>query len=202
MTNDSFIWFRDLAYEQLVDIGRDFEESGDKETAKAILLPLAEMGMAIAQYELAMTYARGSEDYGGYPDALYWFRKSALGGQEKAAYCAVICCQALGLFAEAKFWNTLAKKIGPMPDGCSKIIPSLPRHWRDLRQTCKTCGIVLNSDTRKLCKGCKTYCYCSVECQKIHWDRSEDGHRDECKKVTELKERVKTIDWQEKLGKK
>ena len=78
VTNDSFIWFRDLAYEQLVDIGRDFEESGDKETAKAILLPLAEMGMAIAQYELAMTYARGSEDYGGYPDALYWFRKSAL----------------------------------------------------------------------------------------------------------------------------
>ena len=195
-----FIWVSDLAHGQLVEVGRAFSDSGDNETAKAILLPLAEMGMAKAQHELAVTYSRDDDGYAG---ALLWFGKSALGeANEKAAFSAAVCCNSLGMFAEAKFWHSLAMKIGPIPDGCSELFYRLLWHWRGLRKSCKACGITLNSDTRKLCKGCKTYCYCSVECQKNHWDRSEDGHREECMKVTELKERVKAIDWQEKQGKR
>ena len=190
-----------MAYEQLVEVGSAFfHGNGDKEAAKAVLLPLAKMGNTKAQHELAVAYTKDDDDIFA---ARYWFGESALGeASEKAAFSAAICCRDLGMFAEAKFWHSFAMKIGPMPDGCSELFCPVLCHCRGLRKTCAACGITLNSDTRKLCKGCKTFCYCSVECQKIHWDRSEDGHRDECKRVMELKERIKTIDLEEKPGKK
>jgi hypothetical protein len=62
---------------------------------------------------------------------------------------------------------------------------------RKIRNKCGGCGAILEGDMRKKCGGCKTFCYCSRECQKLHWNRSKNGHRDECKEVMELKRKVK-----------
>ena len=44
---------------------------------------------------------------------------------------------------------------------------------------------------RKFCRSCKTFCYCSRECQKMHWNRKKDGHREDCKGAMELKQKLK-----------
>lgn len=58
---------------------------------------------------------------------------------------------------------------------------------REIRNSCGGCGTVLEGKMRKYCRGCRAYCYCGRECQKLHWNRSKDGHRDECKEAQEHK---------------
>ena len=56
---------------------------------------------------------------------------------------------------------------------------------REIRNSCGGCGAALEGDMRKYCQGCKAYCYCSRDCQKLHWNRKKDSHRDECKEAKE-----------------
>ena len=114
-------------------------------------------------------------------------------GRIAAACDALGCCWQLDRFAEAKFWIVVATRTDAKPlDAFADNIPNVQSSLRTLRQTCKVCGVSLNIDTRKLCKGCKAYCYCSRDCQKVHWNRSEDGHREECKKVMAMKKEIAT----------
>ena len=183
-----------VAREYLVEVGEAFYFLKRYEEAIDVLLPLAESGTSQAFEALADTY----HDSKKYNEALKWYRGDFMQGRIEAACDAMDCCWLLDRFAEAKFWMTVATrtkaKPGDVYDGDAFIdnIPNVQSSLQVLRQSCKVCCVPLDRSNRKLCKGCKTYCYCSRDCQKVHWNRSEDGHREECKRVTEIKKEIAT----------
>ena len=190
-----FDHFKDNTINELSLIGIYYDESGDRDEAKSTLSAILEMDIekfaadATTQYNLGCLHDKA----GDYSSALRWFSKSVTQGHlnADAVSGAMGCCWLLGRFAEAKLWLSFGSRPGQgIADGWVEIVPHLQQHLRDLRQSCKVCSAPLNRSTRQLCKGCKAYCYCSRECQKVHWNRSEDGHREECKRVTELKEEL------------
>ena len=81
--------------------------------------------------------------------------------------------------SEAKEWPAFQRQRDEMK---SKL--------REIRNTCGGCGAALEGDTRQYCRGCWAYCYCSRECQKLHWNRKKDSHRDECKETQDHARRV------------
>ena len=53
------------------------------------------------------------------------------------------------------------------------------------RHSCAHCGISLDAQNRKMCKGCRATCYCSRQCQKMHWNRADGlSHRHDCELVS------------------
>eukprot|EP00562_Extubocellulus_spinifer_P014852 CAMPEP_0178568046 /NCGR_PEP_ID=MMETSP0697-20121206/15674_1 /TAXON_ID=265572 /ORGANISM="Extubocellulus spinifer, Strain CCMP396" /LENGTH=90 /DNA_ID=CAMNT_0020202069 /DNA_START=28 /DNA_END=300 /DNA_ORIENTATION=- len=75
-------------------------------------------------------------------------------------------------------------------DVAQELKESTGRRLRQLRNNCGGCGVKLEGDRRQYCRQCRTYCYCSSECQKLHWNRT-GGHRSECMAVGSLKEKMK-----------
>ena len=179
-----------VAGEALVDVGEAFYVLERYEDAREILLPLARSGLSQAYLVLGAVYYMSE----AYTESLKWYIEDF--SQEKnalAAYGLMSCCWKVDRFAEAKFWLTFSgvttcKVDDIFVDG----VPNVQSSLRALRQTCKACGVSLNADSRKLCKGCKAYCYCSRDCQKVHWNRSEDVHREECKRVMAMKKEIAT----------
>lgn len=161
------------------------------EESISIVRPLAEKGFARAQCILAYAYYYMNQG----SLALEWATKAALQGQELSAGHALRCCRFIEPipWPQARFWWGVAreKEDGSRPN-IAELIDIIRSELCQLRKNCKTCGMQLNASNRKLCKGCMTYCYCSVDCQKVHWGRSEDGHRTECKEAMALTEKLKT----------
>jgi len=197
--------FKDAAINYLALIAIAYAEDCNRDEAQSTLSAILEMDVenvattAEAQYNLGCLYY----NLDMFPSALKWYAASALHRDYDAdAGCgAMDCCWLLDRFAEAKFWLSFAPPREEIPNSqhWDRHAPRVQQYLRDLRQGCTVCSAPLARSNRKLCKGCKTYCYCSRECQKVHWNRSEDGHREECKQVMELKEKAKSIEWQGKL---
>ena len=170
--------------------GNNSDEPEDFEEEIPLFQPLAEMGFANAQHYLGRAYWLT----GQYELGLKWTTSAALEGFFPSAFAAMLYCRFMNpvpLCPQARFWLAVARKRGEdSRPGRASTMEEVTSVLREIRKICKNCGIQLNSSTRKLCKGCKTYCYCSVDCQKVHWDRPEDGHRAECKEVMELKKKL------------
>ena len=53
--------------------------------------------------------------------------------------------------------------------------------------TCGGCSAVLSGKPRKVCKKCRSRCYCDRSCQKRHWNRKRASHREECGLLRQLR---------------
>ena len=184
--------FEDAVIDQLAIIGIDFGRQKKYGEIDSILTEMSDIGVDKAstvrtQNNVGCLYY----NTGDFPSALVMFTKSAFQHDAGSAFDAMDCSWKLNRLAEAKFWMNLASRLADGQELVqSNFLPGVQEQLRTLRKTCKVCSVPLNTTARKLCKGCKAYCYCSAACQKEHWDRTEDGHREECKRVTELKEQL------------
>ena len=145
---------------------------------------------------------RRGADPDRFASALFWYSSVALGGDTaalgNAEHSAMVCCETLQKYAQAKFWARIVKKTlrHPRMNGEARIarvkkLVIIQRKLRALRDVCGGCGAEFEGKERKFCRACRAYCYCSRECQKMHWNRKKDGHREDCKAASELKQKMK-----------
>ena len=188
-------FIEDEVINQLAIIGIDCDRQKKTGEVVSILTEMSEIGIDKAsrgrtQDNVGCLYY----NTGDFASALVMYTKSSLqchyDAANDAAYNAMDCCFELNRLAEGKLWLSVASEGGREAPSYTTYLQSVKQHAFDLRRTCAVCSAPLDTTTRKLCKGCRTYCYCSTACQKEHWDRTEDGHREECKRVMELKEQL------------
>ena len=187
----------------LYDIAQEYAQEQATEDAIVILTDIANetntsaLDSALCEKAAACLYGLRQHQLAAKLYAKAFFRgvvRSALG---------VSLCQAYSKkYALSKLWFSIASQMKNQyvacevaDDGstkkelswsddkiCRDIIRSALRKNRD---SCGECGAALQGDMRKYCRGCKAYCYCSRECQKLHWNRKKNSHRDECKEAKE-----------------
>ena len=158
----------------------------------ALIAELAKKGLRGGAYVLVVDHLLKRED----SVALDLARKAAVQAGAPPlspgvpARLAADCCQMLGRIVEGLFWAKQAALAGGWTKNEKEHAETAHSDLCEMRKSCSTCGISLNSSNRKLCAGCKISCYCSRDCQKMHWNRPDDGHRDECKTIMKMVEEM------------
>ena len=182
--------------------------SSSMSEAKSILLPLAKDRMYVsAQFHLGRILAMEGDHHSAYScfsSATFLCRRD--GKVASSAVCAFLAAKNIGQLAQTRLWSTFAREAfekglrnSNLVDVVQKktnltvmaaLVESL-KMLREVRNFCGGCGAEFEGKERKFCRGCRSYCYCSRECQKIHWNRKNGGHREDCKAATELKRKMK-----------
>ena len=194
----------------LVELADMHNEEGEIEASNSILVPLANIGFSPAQLRIAFwLYNQKNDSLAAYP----LLKSAVLGGEDRgqiveSAYWSMLCSNSLGRFAIAKLLLPMASKSLSITEKVEEKIRrinnlvAMKKELRSFRKECAMCGTSLDRSNRKLCKGCRNHCYCSRECQKVHWNHKNDGHRAECKEAQELKVQIRDAGVMEKLAKK
>ena len=166
--------------------------------AKSILLPLLDSDFVLPDVHWWLGTIYHSERT--FQDAYNHYFQFAIASEDEYAMVplnATICKEALGDLAQARFWAGRVKiadmSFSSADERKEALVDLLDfrRQFRELRDTCGGCGAEFEGKERKFCRDCRTFCYCSRDCQKMHWNRKNDGHREDCKAATELKKEMK-----------
>jgi hypothetical protein len=123
---------------------QDYEQSlaaakkGDYATALKILNPLAEKGMANAQHDLGVLYAKGQGVTQNDAVAARWFQKAAEGGHNNAKYLlGTMYYRGRGVpqdLVEAHMWLSLAAERGSKPAATEVLRVSRRMNAAQLRE--------------------------------------------------------------------
>ena len=185
---------------ELANEYRKIDTIESREEAKSILLPLLDSDFVSSEAHCSLGFIYHSEGvlqdaYGHYVQ--YAIASADAEAVHHVALNATICKEALGDLAQARFWAGRVKiadmSFSSAEERKDALVELLHfrRQFRELRDTCGGCGAEFQGKERKFCRACRTFCYCSRECQKMHWNRKNDGHRKDCKATTELKKKMK-----------
>ena len=186
----------DAARESLVYVAGLHRRKGEFETTISILSPLVAVDVKLARRNLAMTLS----GTGNFPKALGVYNSMVKDGLlEDAVYScgkAMACSVKVNNLPLSKFWLSVVTKnlrgvLSCNHAGLLDVISLVRKTTRNARDRCGGCGAELHGKMRKKCAGCTAFCYCNRDCQKHHWNCKKDGHREDCKEVTELKRMMK-----------
>lgn len=179
--------FRRQADEQLYNIAWAHHLSNDYASVERILSHFIVEGCATSTMELVGDLLLDIESY---HLAALAYECCAFAGTGWALYAAS-CHFKSQKYSLGKIWLLYASMTKADHNTTSSReefkteMDSYRHKLRDIRDSCGGCGNPLQGETRKYCAGCRVYCYCSRDCQKHHWNRSQDGHRKECKNAGE-----------------
>ena len=190
------------ANEILLDIAEEYLDEGAEEDATVILSGFAnETDTNALDGDLCDKAAALLYQLDQYHLAGTLLAKSFCFGMVRSALCASVYYLHSEKYTLSKLWLTVACQtktdydcVVPLDDGSSKEISwsdskdcldDIRSKLRKNRDSCGGCGAALEGGMRKYCQGCKAYCYCSRDCQELHWNRKENSHRDECKEAKE-----------------
>jgi hypothetical protein len=194
----------------LFDIAKQYFEDGAVEEVMAILTDVAkEADPDALDGEVCGTIASLAYRIDDYQLASDMFARAFCHGDVQSALRASDSYTRTEHYALSKLWLSVACKtssgfyycLKKMDDGT--LVPwssfnlkerrnQIRSKLREIRDSCGGCGAALEGDTRKYCRGCKAFCYCSRDCQKMHWNRADadGGHRAECKEAQDQARKI------------
>ena len=186
---------------RLLNIAKEYLEDGAVEEVMGILSDVAKetdpnaldgelcKGVAVFAYRIQQYQFSGE-----------MFARAFYHGIIQSAFHASDCYTRTEHYALCKLWLSVACKTSSdfrcfmMKGDDGTIVPlswsffkprrdAIRSELREIRDSCGGCGTALEGDMRKYCRGCKAFCYCGRDCQKMHWNRADGGHRAECKEA-------------------